>query len=90
MSCAIKMGYSACILLRNIIKGSSKVNSQISNFSKCVCSQICPSRLIHSSQSLNASHFKARDRKDLLRTVTKPDEGLEKEHYVSLNARIMT
>lgn len=46
------------------------------------------SRLLHSSASHFASHFKARDRRELLKTVAKFDEGVEGEKVVSLDAII--
>lgn len=44
--------------------------------------------LLSSSSASYASHFKARDRSELLKTVAKVDEGLPEESVVSLDAII--
>lgn len=46
------------------------------------------SRSLHVSVPRNVSHFKPRDRKELLKTVKKVDDGTIGEHNVLLDARI--
>ena len=69
---------------RNLIPRNS-----ITRNSSCTLNNVVDPnrRSIHYSVPYYASHFKARDRKELLKTVRKPDEGVDSEH-VALNASI--
>lgn len=75
-----------CTIFKNLTfsKSITGVESSVTNIVNDV-----NRRLIHFSLPYCASHFKHRDRKDLLRTVPKTDEGLE-DQYISLNASIIT
>ncbi len=62
--------------------------SYIFNSTKQALGTNISSRELHVSLPRSASHFKPRDRKELLKSVPKWDEGTEGEHTVSMDAII--
>jgi hypothetical protein len=83
----MNVGRVTCALLRNLIPSASV--TRVESVIPVTFTYYVNCRCIHSLTPTYAAHFKHRDRKDLLRTVSKPDEGLE-DHLISLNASIKT
>lgn len=53
-----------------------------------ICDPCTASRSLHVSVPRSVGHFKPRDRKELLKSVKKVDDGTIGEHNVLLDARI--
>lgn len=80
---------TACTRLLLGRRCNSDVNlSSIITTSGCTNEQRSLARYFHVSVPRSAAQFKARDRKELLKSVKKTDDGTEGENYVSLDAKI--
>lgn len=67
----------------------SNVSSILNSFN-CISKEHSLYSHLHTSVPRSASSFKHRDRRDLLKSVSKPDDGTEGEKAVSVDASIKT